>query len=246
MIDGWLILGVLAVAFCYSMVGHGGASGYLALLAFSSIPGAVGATTALALNIVVAGITLLVFGRAKHFSFELAWPLLIGSVPFAFLGGLLRFDNRWQDLLLTVILLYSAVMLMVGESDKDQRPETPGRGWLIVTGSGIGLISGIVGVGGGIFLSPLMVLKGWAQSHKVAALSAGFIFANSMAGLAARPASLLFESLALWPLVFFGACGAILGSTVGANRVSNLGLRRLLGIVLLIAVAKLFQKVLTL
>lgn len=241
-IEPWLFFGVFAVALGYSMVGHGGASGYLALLAFTAIPSAVGATTALVLNVFVAGITLVVFGRAKHFDWNLAWPLLLGSVPFAFLGGRLKFESQVQDLILAVVLLYAAGVLILIVPAGDGESQPPGRSILVGSGAGIGFLSGIVGVGGGIFLSPLMILNRWAQPHKVAALSAGFIFANSLAGLSARPFDLLRESLSLWPLITVGILGAVGGSFLGAHRVSSLALRRALGIVLLLAVAKLIQK----
>ncbi len=244
MIETWLLIGVFVVALAYSMVGHGGASGYLALIAFTTIPSAVGATTALALNVLVAGITLLVFRRAKHFDGSLAWPLLLGSVPLAFLGGKLRFESATQDLVLALVLVYAAAALMLKTKTPSASSEkTAPRRWVLTaTGSGIGLLSGFVGVGGGIFLSPLMILRNWAQPHTVAALSAGFIFANSIAGLLARPSDVLQESLGLWPLTLGGVAGAICGSLLGANRVSSLWLRRALGVVLLLAVAKLLQK----
>lgn len=241
-IEPWLFFGVFAVALGYSMVGHGGASGYLALLAFTAIPSAVGATTALVLNVFVAGITLVVFGRAKHFDWNLAWPLLLGSVPFAFLGGRLKFENQVQDLVLAAVLLYAAGVLILSVPAKDGESQPPVRPILVGSGAGIGFLSGLVGVGGGIFLSPLMILNRWAQPHKVAAVSAGFIFANSLAGLSARPFDLLQESMSLWPLITVGILGAVVGSFFGAHRVSSLALRRGLGLVLLLAVAKLLQK----
>ena len=242
MIEPWLLVGVFAVALAYSMVGHGGASGYLALLAFTAIPSAVGATSALILNVFVAGITLVVFRRAKHFEWSLAWPLLLGSIPFAFLGGRLKFESRLQDLVLAVLLLFAAGVLLFRLPDRDGDCQPPVRPTLYSSGVGIGFLSGLAGVGGGIFLSPLMILKHWARPHTVAALSAGFIFANSLAGLSARPISLLQQSLAYWPLVLAGVFGALGGSVLGAHRVSSLGLRRALGLVLLLAVGKLIQK----
>lgn len=241
-IEPWLYIGVFAVALGYSIVGHGGASGYLALLAFTAIPSAVGATTALVLNVFVAAIALAVFGRAKHFDWNLAWPLLLGSIPFAFLGGRLKFENGTQDLMLAAVLLYAAGVLVFIIPAKDGESQPPDRPILVGAGVGVGFLSGLVGVGGGIFLSPLMILNRWAQPHKVAALSAGFIFANSAAGLAARPVKLLQHSLVFWPLIVVGILGAIAGSYIGVRRASSLGLRRALGLVLLLAVLKLLQK----
>lgn len=242
MIEPWLFLGVFVVALCYSMVGHGGASGYLALLALTAIPSTVSATTALVLNVFVAGISLVVFGRAKNLDWSLAWPLLLGSVPFAFWGGRLKFENRVQDFVLACVLLYAASVLMVSVPKVEGDSQKPSRPILVGSGVGIGFLSGLVGVGGGIFLSPLMILKRWAQPHTAAALSAGFIFANSVAGLVARPFSVLEQSFSFWPLIAAGIFGAVAGSLLGAHRVSGVGLRRALGLVLLLAVAKLLQK----
>ncbi len=232
------------MALGYSMVGHGGASGYLALLAFTAIPIAVGATTVLVLNVFVSGIALVVFGRAKHLDWNLAWPLLLGSIPFAFLGGRLKFENRIQDLVLAVVLLYAAGVLIFSVPARDGESQPPGRPILIGSGASIGFLSGLVGVGGGIFLSPLMILNRWSPPHKVAALSSGFIFANSLAGLSARHYDLVREGLNLWPLIIVSILGSVGGSLLGAHRVSSLALRRALGLILLLAVVKLLQKAL--
>lgn len=244
MVEPWLIAGVLVVATIYSMVGHGGASGYLALLAFTAIPATLGSTTALVLNVVVAGITLFVFQRARHFEWRLALPLLATSVPFAFVGGMLRFENHVRDLILAFVLVLAAFALGFSVKKGQISEKGPARGWLATAGAGIGLLSGIVGVGGGIFLSPLMILFNWAETRKVAAISSVFILMNSIAGLAARPSDLVVDSLDLWPLIVAGSIGAIAGSLLGARRVSSTNLRRALALVLLIAVFKLVQRAL--
>lgn len=238
-VEPWLVAGVTVVAAAYSMVGHGGASGYLALLAFTSISPKLASTTALVLNVVVAGITWVAFQRARHFDFRLAWPFLVGSIPFAALGGLLHVESRVQDLLLAGTLTYAAVVLAIRLPASAAPSEAPERWTCVGLGAGIGLLSGIIGVGGGIFLSPLMILRNWAKPHTVASVSAVFIWANSVAGLVARPWPRVQESLALWPLIIAGVIGAVVGSWVGAQRVSGIGLRRALAAVLVLAVVKL-------
>ncbi len=244
-IDVWLYPLVLLIAAGYSLVGHGGASGYLALLAFTAIPASVASTTALELNVAVSLVTFLAFHRAQHFRWSLAWPFLIGSIPLAFIGGSLRIESSLQSLLLGITLAYAACLLLFGmprgNPQEDPNPPTPGLA--VITGAGIGLLSGLVGVGGGIFLSPLLILFRWAKPHETASVAAVFIFANSVAGLAARPPSLLQESTALWPLLVFAILGSLLGSWFGANRTTGTWMRRALGFVLAMAVIKLLSSV---
>ncbi|MBS1708403.1 MAG: sulfite exporter TauE/SafE family protein [Armatimonadetes bacterium] len=237
-----LAVGVFFVALAYSLVGHGGASGYLALLAFTSVDQKTASTTALGLNLVVAGVTFFTFRRAKHFSWPLVWPFLVGSVPFAFLGGSLKMESRVQSWILAATLTYAAVALVLPVKAGTEETRPPHRGIAIATGAGIGLLSGIVGVGGGIFLSPVMILAKWAKPHVVASASAVFIFANSFAGLLARPPRHLADAAAYWPLILAGLVGAVAGSYVGAFKTSGPVMRRALGAVLLVAVWKLVVK----
>ncbi len=238
----WFFVAVGLIAFVYSLVGHGGASGYLALLSFTALPTKTCSTTALILNLVVSSVTFLSFRRAKHFDWQIAWPFLLGSIPFAFLGGSLKMEGRIQDILLGATLLYASVLLIVGMPKSGEDDFQPKRWVCILAGAGIGLLSGIVGVGGGIFLSPLLILTGWAKPHQAASIASIFILANSAAGLAARPPTALQSTLGLWPLVIFGFVGAVAGSWIGATKTSPPGMRRALGVVLLIAVVKLIFK----
>ncbi|MCC7103198.1 MAG: sulfite exporter TauE/SafE family protein [Fimbriimonadaceae bacterium] len=230
---------ITLIAFAYSAVGHGGASGYLALMTFSNVGTKDSATLALSMNLVVAGVSFLAFHRARHFDWQLAWPFLLGSVPFAFLGGVLKVPGHIHQWVLAAALLYASFWLMFGMSKSGREARELDRRIAVGAGAGIGLLSGVVGVGGGIFLSPLMILARWADAKRAASVAALFILANSAAGLAARTPKNLSVVSDHWPLLVCGFIGAIAGGWIGANRIPNLALRRFLGVVLLAAVAKL-------
>lgn len=233
-----LIIGVFLVAFAYSSVGHGGASGYLALWSFTAFSLQMGATLALILNAIVSACTFVVFKRAKHFDWRLAWPFLLLSIPCAFYGGSISHYSKVQNLLLTIVLACAAIALVYSPNQLDTTPVRPSTSVSVVCGGIIGFVSGLVGVGGGIFLSPVMILSNWARPHTVASISAVFIFANSLAGLSARPPELLIVSFAHWPLLIAGVTGAMIGAWIGAFRTSSQSLRFALAGVLVIAVAK--------
>ncbi|MBI3112863.1 MAG: sulfite exporter TauE/SafE family protein [Ignavibacteriales bacterium] len=232
---------IFFVAALYSSVGHGGASGYLAVLSFFAVTPALMSSTALVLNVLVAGIGTISFLRAGHFSFRFSWPFILLSVPAAFLGGLVRVSDDLFFLLLAGVLLVAAYRLagggLAGKPEMEIR--SPSRAVTLPVGAGIGLLSGVVGVGGGIFLSPMTMLFHWATAKQTAALSAFFIVVNSLAGLAGRMArgGIMLEGLA--PLVLAAFLGGLLGSYFGANKFSGLLLRRLLALVLLTAALKL-------
>lgn len=252
-----LALLVFPVAALYAAVGHGGASGYLALMAlFAFDPGRM-ASTALALNLLVAGTGTLNFWKAGHLKARLFWPFAVASVPAAFLGGALNVPIRTYALLLAGVLLFAAARLLLPvsaraaaargptgatpSSSRDEVVRAPPVAVALVTGAAIGLLSGIVGVGGGIFLSPLMLLLGWAGPKQTAAASAAFILVNSVAGILGRVSRGAFVTDALLPLALSAFAGGVLGSYLGAQLLPGLWLRRLLGVVLLVATVKLLQ-----
>ncbi len=232
-------LGVLLVSLAYSAVGHGGASGYLALSTFSTMPPQVASTLALGMNLVVAGISFLAFRRARHFEARLAWPFLAGSVPLAFVGGSLRLPGKLHAYVLAATLLVAALWLIAGTRLEGRPPRPLKVPAAVGIGAAIGLVSGMVGVGGGIFLSPLVLLAGYADAKKTASLSALFILCNSAAGLAARPPASLEVFQTHGALLAIGAVGAVGGAALGAFWMPHLVLRRTLGVVLLVAVVKL-------
>jgi uncharacterized membrane protein YfcA len=244
----WLIPSVFLIAVLYSSVGHGGASGYLAVLSLASgalVPAHM-ATTALTLNVLVAGLAAAAFVRAGHFVGRLTWPFLLASIPAAFLGGLTRVSSHVYGVLLAVSLAIAARRLLMTSNRRDAdtlRP--PPTAVALPVGGGIGWLSGVVGVGGGIFLSPLLLLWRWATPKQAAASSACFILANSAAALAGRFARGAIEYGPLWPLLLAAFTGGLVGSRLGANHFSGALLKRLLAVVLLVASLKLLRMAFT-
>ena len=239
----WLIISVLLVATFYSSVGHGGASGYLACL--SLVPGSIApiqmATTALTLNLLVTGIGLWAFVRTGQLSMRLLLPFVLASVPAALLGGLTPLPLRAYSFLLAAALLLAAIRLLSKPLQGAATPRLPQRSVALVWGGMIGWLSGALGIGGGIFLSPLVLFLGWATPKQAAACSACFIFANSAAGLAGRWFQGTVEFGVWWPLVVAAALGALIGSRMGAGKFSSTAINRVLATVLLIAAVKLVK-----
>jgi len=231
---------IFFVAVLYSSVGHGGASGYLAVLSFFSIAPAVMSSTALILNVLVAGIGVVVFSRAKHLPMNLAWPFILLSIPTAFLGGLVHIADKTYFFLLAFALLAASIRLAFSFTSKEEgEMRAPSLLVALPIGGGIGFLSGIVGVGGGIFLSPIMILRRWADPKKTSAVSALFIVVNSLSGIVGRVARGGFEFSAAVPFIAAAFLGGLVGSHFGANRFSGMALRRILSAVLLIAAFKL-------
>jgi hypothetical protein len=231
---------VFMIAVLYSSVGHGGASGYLAVLAFLAIRPSQMATTALLLNIIVAGVAGAVFVRAGHLSPTLTWPFVVTSVPAAFAGGLAPVTERVYFAMLAATLMAAAVRLALSlkaQGAESYRP--PPLLFSLPAGAAIGLLSGVVGVGGGVFLSPLMILARWADAKRTAATSACFIIVNSLAGLGGRALRGDGDIGPLAPLLAAGLVGSLVGSSLGANTFSGATLRRILAVVLVAAASKL-------
>lgn len=232
---------VFAVAALYSSVGHGGASGYLAVMALLAVPRETAVPGALLLNLVVSGLAWVSFKRAGHFRWGLVAPFLAGSVPAAAVGGLLKVSVPLYNILLAIALAFAALRLFWTAHADDQREKRP-PSWPLAfaVGVGLGFLSGIIGVGGGIFLSPLLLLAGWADAKTTCAASAFFILANSAAGLAGRWSSLtpdVFSNSVVPALA--ALLGGAWGSRCGAESLSPRSLRRALGGVLAAASAKL-------
>ncbi len=236
---------LFAVAVLYSSVGHAGASGYLAVLALSGLSPDAMKPTALVLNLVVATIGVIQFTRAGHFAWRTLWPFAVGSIPAAFLGGAMRLPFGSYRALVGMVLLASAVRLFWTASAVDAAKEAamdraaPPLAAALPVGVGLGFLSGLTGVGGGIFLSPLLLLLGWASARRTAATSVWFILVNSASGLLGHLSSVarVPGEVALWaPVVLVG--GAV-GSTLGSRRLPGVVIRRLLAAVLVVGGWKL-------
>ncbi|MEO8225293.1 MAG: sulfite exporter TauE/SafE family protein [Gammaproteobacteria bacterium] len=235
----WILTAaVFAVAILYSSVGHAGASGYIAVMSLLSVAPAEIKPIALTLNILVASIGTWQFWRAGHFSWSLFWPFALLSVPLAFVGGYLNLPTHIFKVLVGIILLVSAVQFLVrppAESDPTQPPRFVALG----TGGVLGLLSGLTGTGGGIFLTPLLIFMRWAKTKSASAVSALFILVNSASGLAGNfTATQNFPAFA-WALVVAAGIGGTIGSYFGSQQLPPTAIKRLLAVVLTIAGFKL-------
>jgi uncharacterized protein len=232
---------VFVVAMLYSSVGHGGASGYLAVLSFFAVAPATMASTALTLNVLVAGVALYSYVRAGHLSFRLAWPFIILSIPAAFVGGVMPISEKTYFMLLAFALLFAAFRLAMSAAQSSEADVSHDvrLSVSLPVGGAIGLLSGVVGVGGGIFLSPIMLLFRWANAKRTSAVAALFIVVNSLSGLAGRFVKGGFAIGEFLPLVAIAFLGGLIGSYYGANKFSGVVLRRLLALVLIIAAVKM-------
>jgi uncharacterized membrane protein YfcA len=227
---------ILVASLLYSSVGHGGASGYLAAMALFGLAPGVMRPTALVLNLLVAAIATVQFARAGHFSWRLFWPFAAGSVPFAFVGGTITLPTPIYKQVLGVVLLFAAYRLFLSpKTGADATARRMPIALAILIGCVIGLLSGLTGVGGGIFLSPLLLVGGWAPPKPTAAVSAAFIWVNSASGLLGQFASVhsLPAVAALWAVA--AATGGAIGAGYGSRRLAGLTLRRLLAAVLVVA-----------
>lgn len=233
-----IILAIFLVAVLYSSVGHGGASGYLAVMALLAVAPEVTRPTALTLNLFVASIATVQYYRAGHFSWRLFIPFAVASIPMAYLGGTIQLPTNIYKIVLGVVLVLAAIRL-AWRFDGDEEAKEPPVWLALIIGAVLGLLSGLVGVGGGIFLTPLLLLLHWAGAKKAAGVSALFIFVNSAAGLAGAWPKMpqLPAEVYLWIAAAVG--GGIIGSTLGARRFDSLVLRRLLALVLVFAGGKL-------
>ncbi len=207
------------VAFLYSSVGHGGASGYIAVMTFFSVLPSDIKPTALVLNILVSSIGAVQFWHAGHFSWSLFWPFALLAVPAAYAGGFVQLPIGIFNPLLGFVLLVSAVRLTILPTDPPNITPPP-RGIALALGAGIGLLSGLTGTGGGIFLTPLILFCRWATIRQAAAVTAMFILVNSVSGLVGHINSgKPIPSFVLW-LAFAAVAGGAWGSHLGSNRLS--------------------------
>jgi uncharacterized protein len=236
---------IIAVLFCaaaalYASVGHAGASAYLAVMGLFNFTPAVMKPTALALNILVAVVATVRFTRAGLFSWSLLWPFAATSIPAAFVGGAMTVPTRWYHVIVGIVLLYAAVWMFRSALKPLGTVIRPPPLWIaLLTGLALGFLSGLTGVGGGIFLSPLLLYMGWAETRATSGVAAPFILVNSVAGLLGH-----FSSVAQLPanIPIWGAAvviGGSIGATYGSRRAPPPVLRQLLSLVLVVAGVKL-------
>lgn len=234
-----LALLILIAAVLYSSVGHAGASGYLAAMALCGVVPVVMKPSALALNLLVATVTTVQFARAGHLRWRLLAPFVVASVPCAYLGGRIQLDAALYRPLVGAVLILSAGRLGWTAAHREREVRPVPTAAALAWGATIGLVSGLTGVGGGIFLSPVLLLLGWAGTKETAGASAAFILLNSAAGLlGAWQAGVHFApQLAAWGAL--ALAGGALGSWWGSRKAAPPLLRRVLALVLAVAGAKL-------
>ena len=232
---------LFVVAFLYSSVGHGGASGYLALMALFSVAPEVMKPTALLLNIFVSLIAFIQYYRSGVFRWKIFLPFAIASVPFSFLGGMINISGDVYKQILGILLLIP-VIRFIGFGNRDIENKRPLKLFLaIAIGACIGFLSGMIGIGGGIILSPVLLLLHWANQKEAAAVSAAFIFVNSVSGLSGQFIQKVTFDTNMYLFVIIAFAGGLAGSYLGSHRFNMIVLKRILGFVLLIASVKLLM-----
>jgi uncharacterized membrane protein YfcA len=235
----WILLVLLgSMAFLYASVGHGGASGYLAVLAIFSVSPGLMKQTALMLNLGVSLLAFYQFYRKGFFKFSLFWPFALTSIPMSYVGSQFVLSDSNYKRILGVCLLVAIFRMLVNFSVSETRPVLT---WLaLFFGAMIGLLSGMIGIGGGILLSPILLLMGWATWKEAAAVSSLFIFVNSAAGLLGIKQWLPMADIELNFWIVSALIGGVLGARWGAYFASNQAVRYVLVLVLLIASLKLW------
>jgi len=235
----FFLLAICLVAFLYSSVGHGGASGYLALMALFGVEVSIMKPSALILNLFVSSIAFISYYRAGHFRVRILLPFVVTSIPMAFLGASLEIPPELYKKILGVCLFIAALRIVIrtGEEGERKKVSIP---IALAAGALIGFFSGMIGIGGGIILSPLLLLTRWGRMKETAAVSAAFIFLNSLAGLSGH----IIAGMAVSPKIIIWIIavmvGGLLGSWTGGFKLSASQLKYLITTVLIIASIKLF------
>ncbi len=237
----------LVVGALYSSVGHAGASGYLAVMALAGVSASLMRPTALSINVLVAVIASVQFWRAGHFRWRLFWPFAAASMPAAFLGGKITLPSAALQGAIGAVLILSAIQMTwtgwrraATARERAARPPRPPPLWAaLAVGAALGFVAGLTGTGGGIFLSPLLVIAGWAGLRETAATSAVFILVNSLAGLAGIVGGGWTPVPGLPILAAAAVCGGVVGSQLGSRMLGDRALRTTLAAVLLLAGGKL-------
>jgi uncharacterized membrane protein YfcA len=227
------------VAFLYASVGHGGASGYLALMALFNIAPDVMKPTALLLNLFVSIVSFIQFYRGGYFKWNIFWPLAIASVPMAFVGGLIHVEASVYKKILGLLLLIPIVRFLFFSNIKVEELKRPRFLLSLLIGAVIGLLSGLIGIGGGIILSPVLLLLKWTDMKRTAAISALFIFVNSLSGLVGQMTKGIQFNTDMYAYVGIAFAGGLCGAYLGSIRFNSVVLKNVLAIVLMVAAWKL-------
>jgi uncharacterized protein len=234
-------IAVFAAALLFAIAGHTGASAYLAIFGLLGMAPAEIKPSVLSLNVVVGCVAVYKFSRAGHFSWRLIWPFILTSIPFSFLGGLITLPTTIYRILVGVVLVYAAIRMLFGASKKDgAEPGSPSIGLSLLLGAGIGFTGGLIGIGGGVLLSPILLLMEWAGPQLTAGTIAVFVLVNSIAGLlghwTASPE--LPTQLPVWGAM--ALVGGWIGAEIGSRKLSAITIRRMLGLILLLAGLRMF------
>ena len=230
---------LFAIAFLYAAVGHGGASGYLALMALFSMSPEFMKPTALLLNLFVSLSAFILFFKGGHFKWKIFLPFALASIPFSFLGGMISLDAAVYKKILGILLLFPVIRLAAFPNKTIDELKTPDVLVSLLIGAIIGFLSGLIGIGGGIILSPVLLLLAWTNQKQTAAISALFIFVNSLSGLAGQITKGIDFQSGMMAYVGVAFVGGSLGAWFGAKRFDQTVLKYLLAMVLLMASAKL-------
>jgi uncharacterized protein len=234
------LLLIMVVAFLYASVGHGGASGYLALMAIFSIEPSLMRASALVLNLFVSTIAFVAFYKGGHFKWKILLPFVITSIPMSFLGAQIELNPAIYKFILAIFLLFAvARMLFIKVKSSDEQRPLPFTTGLMI-GALLGFLSGLIGIGGGIVLSPVLLLFKWANMKETAAVSALFIFLNSASGLLGLSLGGLKFTGELNLLLFMAVTGAMAGAFAGSFKMQQVSLKYILAGVLMVASIKLF------
>ena len=228
------------VSFLYASIGHGGASGYLALMAIFSVTPELMKPTALLLNLFVAAIAFYYYYKEGYFNKKLFISFAVASIPMSIIGGYIEVDTTIYKKILAVLLLF-AILKMLNIFGKESAIIRDIKLWQgIVVGGIIGFFSGLIGIGGGIILSPIILLFHWGKMKEAAAVSALFIWVNSAGGLIGQLSSGINLNMQSFGLVAIALIGGVFGAYYGSNKLNNQNLRYLLATVMAIACVKLF------
>lgn len=235
-----VLLFIAFIAFFYSAVGHGGASGYLAVLSIAGLELAQIKTSALLLNVLVAGVSFFQFYRARHFNFKLFYPFAIAAIPMAYMGSLIQLNPEVYKQVLGFCLL-AAVLRMLGVFNRNETDETKSVNlyYALLIGAVLGFVSGVIGIGGGIFLSPIILLLRWGTLKQTAAVSSLFIVTNSLAGILGMMNQKIEINTPVYLWLIVAMLAGFVGAAWGSKIVSSKLLKNVLAIVLFVAAIKL-------